>query len=233
MGYQRDMFLRHEADAFHSRNRVDATALQDRIDADPLLDAFRKAELAPKRVLEIGAGDGWRLEALRRRNPVDLAVGIEPSRGACAEGMRRFPQVRLTCGTAEALPFGDRSFDLVILGFFLYVVDRDDLFRVAAEADRLVAEGGVVAILDFHPERPTRRPYRDVPACYSYKMNYGSMFDWNPAYRRTHHALSTHPGGRAGDPEDQIAVTLLTRDSKHAYADSSDIRSSDRGKEFE
>lgn len=219
MGSQRDMFLEFEADAFHARNRVDGPALDRRIEEDLVLESLRSVALEPARVLEIGASNGWRLDALCRRMPRAFAVGVDPSRRALADGAKQFPRVQLLCGTAERLPFADRSFDLVILGFCLYVVDRDDLFRVAAEVDRVVTGEGVVAILDFHVEAPVRRPYRDRPDCYSFKMDYAAMLAWNPVYRRIYRGFATHPGGRDDAPEDRIAVTLLERDPEVAYRD--------------
>lgn len=223
MGNQRDMFLASEADAFFARNQVDDSGLADRVRDDLVVAALRSRALEPRRVLELGASDGWRLDALRRPGHDFIAAGLDPSRGALAAGARRFPDLHLVCGTAERLPFASRSFDLVILGFFLYVVDRDDLFRVAGEVDRVVAEHGTLAILDFHCDVPVRRPYRDAAGCYSYKMDYGAMFDWNPAYSRTHETFSTHPGGRKGAPEDRIVVTLLERDPHKAYMEGQEM----------
>jgi ubiquinone/menaquinone biosynthesis C-methylase UbiE len=206
-------------DAFFERNRVDERELAERIRQDLILSALEKTGVEARTVLEVGASDGWRLEALHSRDPDLVAVGIDPSRAALRDGTRRFSGVELTRGTAERLPFSDRSFDLVILGFCLYVVDRDDLFRVAAEVERVIATSGVVALLDFHSDTPLRTPYRAIPGRYSYKMNYGEMFAWNPVYRRIHEQLAPHPGSQIDDPGGRVAVTLLKRDPDCAYRD--------------
>ena len=219
MGSQRDTFLASEADAYFDRNRVEGGELQERIGGDPLLAALASVGVEPARVLEVGASDGWRLEAIRQRLPDACAVGIDPSRAALEAGARCFPGISLACGTAERLPFANRSFELVILGFCLYVVDRDDLFRIAAEVERVVATSGFVAILDFHSDTPVQTPYREIPGRYSYKMNYPAMFDWNPAYRPVYRELVPYPGSPSDHGGDGLAVTILQRDPKHAYRD--------------
>jgi len=215
------MFLEFEADAFFARERAEGNELRERISGDLVLNALESAGVEPCSVLELGSSDGWRLAALQQRLPKGVMVGLDPSRVALADGATRFPGVDHLCGTAEQLPFADRSFDLVILGFCLYVVDRDDLFRVAAEVDRVVATSGFVAILDFHSETPLRRPYRGIAGRHSYKMNCGAMFAWNPAYQRIYQQLAPHPGSRVDDLEDQVAVTILKRDPDRAYRDCS------------
>ena len=47
-------------------------------------------------------------------------------------------------GTADTLPFAAGSFDVVIAGFFYYLLDPADLFVVAAAIDRVLADEGWV-----------------------------------------------------------------------------------------
>ena len=51
-----------------------------------------------------------------------------------------------------------QRFDLVHLGFFLYVLDREKYFACISEADRLLKPGGFMSIVDF-----------DTPFSYSNK----------------------------------------------------------------
>jgi SAM-dependent methyltransferase len=217
---QRDRFAHGEGDAFHLRNRATPDGRSQRVAHDLLLAALDALDLRAKSVLEIGAGDGWRLSALREREQAARYVGIEPSALALADSAA--PGVCGVRATADALPLADASFDLVVFGFCLYLVDRSDLFRIAAEADRVLSEGGTLVIYDFYTAAPQRRRYAHADACFSFKMDYAQMFAWNPAYRvvlerRAWHAASTQTAAKAGDDDAEVRVVALRRDTQAGW----------------
>lgn len=216
---QSSAFLASEGDAYFARNRGVHRDLAHAAAHDPLVSAYRELDLRPRSVLEIGASDGWRLGCLREAygDSARLA-GIDPSAAAVAAGRERFSGLELVVGTADALPFDDGAFELVAFGFCLYLCDRADLFRIAAEADRVLAEGGTLALFDFEAERPYRNPYGPLTALASYKFSARRMFAWNPGYRERYHATFPHPDGDGQAPatwteDDLVAVTLLAKDT--------------------
>src|ERR1700733_5701223 len=121
---QKDVFLQLEGDAWIARNR---TALE-RVrlpDDDPLLREL--VELIPStpkpNVLEMGCGAATRPAGIHR-NLAANCWGVEPSAVAVTEANAK--GVTAHQGTAEALPFEDRSMDVVMFGFCLYLCDRED-----------------------------------------------------------------------------------------------------------
>ena len=159
---QRDEFLATEGNQWFARNR---SALDAASPAREKIVDRLAGQLAPgraTRVLEIGCGQGQNLASLAARQPIE-GHGIAPSSDAIACGAARYPGLRLQVGTADSLPFPDGAFDLVWFGFCLYLVDRSLLQRVVAEADRVLANGGLLAILDFDPDVPCARPYHHRP----------------------------------------------------------------------
>jgi len=216
---QRDAFLAGEGDAYFERNaRALDEDVEQRVSIDPIVAAFNRLKLKPRRILEIGASNGWRLGVLNETTGAEC-IGVEPSKLAVAAAVARYPAISMHHGTADELPCSDGGVDLLIIGFCLYVCDRTDLFRIAAECDRVLADGGRIMILDFSSAIAYRNPYTHQPGLYAYKMNYESMFTWNPAYRLTERRLTDHRGGEGSDPNDRLALTILIKDLAGAYID--------------
>lgn len=175
---QKQAFLDSEGDAWWARNR-DAVRYDKH---DPVVRAVRDLPMEPASILEIGCANGGRLECLRQQTDARVA-GVDPSNLALAEGRSRYPQVMLFRGTAEDLPLEMTGWDVVVFGFCLYLVDRGDLFKVAAEADRMLSANGYLIIYDFCPRDPWSLPYHHVEGIRSYKMDYSKLFTASPSYR--------------------------------------------------
>ena len=64
---QENVFLASEGDKFHQRNTEILKLHADNADTDPTISSLQALDLEPNAILEIGCGNGWRLEALRGR----------------------------------------------------------------------------------------------------------------------------------------------------------------------
>jgi ubiquinone/menaquinone biosynthesis C-methylase UbiE len=114
------------------------------------------------------------------------------------------------------------AFDLVIIGFVLYVVDREILLKVVSETDRVLADGGVLMIIDFFAERPTRNQYqhiRDIDA-FAYKQNYEEIFTSTKLYhvldkRSMHHSNKEYD--LSNDFYDKYSLVTLKKDLTAVY----------------
>jgi SAM-dependent methyltransferase len=214
---QKGAFLGGEGDRWFARNAEKVAA---RAQEDPLITELTQACITPTRVLEIGCSNGWRVEAMRKVWACS-ASGIDPSVQAIQEGSARFPGVTLKAGTADALPFGDDAFDLVVVGFCLYLCDRGDLFRIGMEIDRALADGGHLAILDFFSSIPYRNRYQHLEGVYCYKMDYSKLFSWNPAYSLVRQTNLSHDGGNVNNVgrDNIIAISLFKKDELTAYVE--------------
>jgi SAM-dependent methyltransferase len=110
----------------------------------PILRQRRKiVPEAEGRVLELGVGMGFNLQ-LYDPAKVSGVVGVDPSPElrAIAANAERDPRlaVRVEDGTAEALPFEDKSFDSVVCTFTLCSVCGPA--AALAEARRVLKPGG-------------------------------------------------------------------------------------------
>lgn len=210
---QREIFLSSEGDAWFARNKAALADKHGRPHDDPVLrelsELLQSDDSRGFRILEIGCGDGGRLAWLSSKFGVDC-VGLEPSTDAAAAASAS--GVNVLRGTADSLPFEGQAFDVVIFGFCLYLCDREDLFRIAAEADRVLRAPGWLVIHDFFNPSPTARPYRHRAGVNSYKMDYRTLFTWHPAYvclthKIRHHADSTY----TDDVDEWVCVSVLRK----------------------
>jgi SAM-dependent methyltransferase len=108
----------------------------------------QRAKIVPRaqgRVLELGIGMGLNL-AFYDPDKVTSVIGVDPAPQlrAAAEGAPRDPRLTVAVedGTAEALPFEDRSFDTVVCTFTLCSVHTPA--AALAEARRVLRSSGVL-----------------------------------------------------------------------------------------
>jgi len=203
--------LESEGNAWLRRNAPGAKPA--RPESDPLLQALHElpavAATARTTILEIGCGGAERLDWLRTQQGFD-AYGVEPSSQAVTAACGRGLAVQQ--GTAERLPFGDSAFDVVMFGFCLYLCDREDLFCIACEADRVLKNPGWLLILDFYSPWPSARAYAHRPGLFSHKMDYRTLFTWNPAYINYSHKILGHlEHGYTDDPQEWVATSVLRK----------------------
>jgi demethylmenaquinone methyltransferase / 2-methoxy-6-polyprenyl-1,4-benzoquinol methylase len=99
-------------------------------------------------VLEVATGTGVQLVRLASANHGGRTSGVEISEGMLAQTRQRLDhaglagQVEVIEGSALELPFADESFDLVVNGYMLDLLPRDDIPRALAQFKRVLRPGG-------------------------------------------------------------------------------------------
>jgi SAM-dependent methyltransferase len=173
---QDDIFLNYEGDAWFNRNaKFLGTTFENDIPLK-LIDLFN---LKPKKVLDVGAANGYRLAEISRRFGAGNYVAIEPSHEAIMDGQKRFPFIEFRRGLMYDLPLqADEVFDLVIVNFVFHWVSRDKLLSSVSELDKAIADGGFLILGDFLPNMPTKVKYHHLPdhEVFTYKQNYANIF---------------------------------------------------------
>jgi malonyl-CoA O-methyltransferase len=132
-----------------------------------LLDRLDLTSMAPRTVVDAGAGTGHGSRALKRRYPKALVIALDSSRGMlCAAAsqqswLRPFARV---CADAECLPLKDGSIDLIVSNLMLQWCNPDAVF---AEFRRVLAPHGLLSFSAFGPDtlRELRAAWAQVDSC--------------------------------------------------------------------
>jgi SAM-dependent methyltransferase len=217
---QRETFSSSEADRWFTRNQA---ALADRVPGNDLpLKLLEMYQLSPRRVLEIGAANGWRLAEIARQGNASRLVAVEPSTAAIEDGTRRFPGIEFRQGLVTATGLQEQ-FDLVIVHYVLHWVDRGELLQAVAEVDRLVADDGYLLIGDFSPDALTRVPYHHRPdlPLYTWKQPYGALWLASGLYTEIAMLTNHHGAGleAAVADRDRGALWLMRKRGADRYRD--------------
>jgi ubiquinone/menaquinone biosynthesis C-methylase UbiE len=117
-----------------------------RLEVDRVIQrALQGADI--RSVLDVGTGSGVFAEAFAKAG-LDTE-GLDASPVMLAAAQRCAPGIRWQAGTAEALPYGDATFDLVFMGLLLH--ETDDRLQALREAARVARKR--VAVLEWPQER--------------------------------------------------------------------------------
>lgn len=140
-GYQREIWANGVGDDWLERNREQLGS------HDEVSNVIEAMGLIPTSVLEVGCSNGWRLHKLQKLYGCTVA-GIDVSAKAIKEAQDSGLPNCYEAG-ADAIPFPDDSFDVVIFGFCLCFVGPEDWLSVVRESDRVLKDGGYIIIYDF------------------------------------------------------------------------------------
>jgi len=206
---QKFVFLESEGDAWYERNIENQNNIFDP-QQDRIIPELLQLPLEPgMKILEIGCSNGLRLKWIKDNLELQC-YGIEPSKKAVQSATSQ--DLKVIQGTADSLLFEDDLFDLVIFGFCLYLCDRDDLFCIAKETDRVLKSPGWLIILDFFSPIPSSRLYHHNLSVTTHKMDYRKLFDWNTDYICMTHKVRHHNSDEYTDNiQNWVGLSILRK----------------------
>jgi len=143
--------------------------------AERIRDHYRLE--AGQRVLDVGCAKGFLLHDLARAVPGLRIAGLDVSAYAIGQAMAEV-RPRLVQGTAERLPFADRSFDLVISINTVHNLDRDACVRALREIERVARRHRYVQVDSWlnEPQREKFERWQLTALTYSDPAGWRGLF---------------------------------------------------------
>jgi ubiquinone/menaquinone biosynthesis C-methylase UbiE len=221
IAFQKQAFQKYEANQWFARNKSLLNTFKG--ESDIVSSLITQYRINPIRILEIGSSAGYRLNYLKSLFPSALVVGIDPSTDAIQEGMKLYPNIELHVATADDLSmFDDGFFDLVIIGFVLYVIDRSLLLKVVGEIDRVLTDKGLLINTDFFSEKAIQNKYQHISdfEAFSFKQRYENIFLASEMYHLIHMVSFNHSDllpDATDDYFNKCSTTILKKDVSAAY----------------
>lgn len=165
-----------------------------------------------QKIAEVGCGSGHRLTAFCDHLNAQ-GYGVEPSKEAVDFGNTTFENINLIEGFGDKLDLESESFDLVHLGFFLCMVDRNDYLQCIAEADRILKDGGFLTIFDFDVSKPYANEYHHHEGGQSFKFDNSKPFLSSGRYHLAYkHSFSHADFFFSREEDERISLMLLYKE---------------------
>ena len=164
-------------------------------------------------ILELGCGTGHKIVELTKKLK-SKGFGVDPSSDAVEYISKNFPNINIELGFGDKIPF-DKKFDLVHLGFYLYLVDREYYLSCISEADKSVKDGGFLSIIDFETPFPYSKKYKDKDNVFSHKQNNSDVFVSSGLYtiiNKFHFSRKNFFFDKNID--ERVSLTLLYKENK-------------------
>ena len=134
MKHRLDLWKGEFGDAYHARNALDESNIQDR--AKWFREVFNHLlPFAPESIFEVGCGNGANLVALESMCNA-LLRGAEPNARARRNAVRQAPFARIFDDAANRLTLSDREIDLVFTSGVLIHIPDEGLPDAMAEIHR-------------------------------------------------------------------------------------------------
>ena len=174
-------FTETDGDNWYNRNKdaVNGTDLIDKIMAENIERYVNNGTSID--ILEIGCSDGSRLNKLNGRVNANL-FGIDISSRAIDEGKCKFKDISLTCNNFLDESYEGQKFDVVICGFFLYYVLKEDLSKVVFKIDSILKDNGHLVIIDFFSKSYMEKECFHRENLFMHKMDHSKLFLTYPNY---------------------------------------------------
>ena len=140
-----------------------------------IVDLLRITQIKPKSILEIGCANGIQLNQYQEILNTKVNYGIDLSSKAINAGKKKFKKLKLLKLSSLEIDKIKTNFDLIICGFFLYLLDREEIFNQFNLIYKKLNQNGYLIIQDYNPLFKHTNISRHNRNLKSFKMNYDNF----------------------------------------------------------
>ena len=180
-----------------------------------IVDLIKTSKINPKSILEIGCANGIKLNEYQQNLDSKINYGIDLSSKAISSGKKRFKKLKLIKLSSLEIEKIKIKFDLIICGFFLYLLDREELFKQFDLIYKKLNKNGYLIIQDCDPLfKHTNSSIHDV-RLKTFKMSYDNFLEESGLFKiiykiRNNTNLMTAHDAKKFKSED-TAITLFKK----------------------
>ena len=164
----------------HLRNRKKRISIAH--DNHPVIKLLKQVKIKPKKVLEIGCSTGFVLKKIKKLLKC-RCDGIDLSSKAIKDGRALFKDINLTQGLFENSKLREKKYDLIIFGFFLFLVKIEDVLKLFYWANRSLNKDKFIIIYDFYNSKFVKKKYKHHNKIKVYRYDYKKILMSLPNYK--------------------------------------------------
>lgn len=211
---QDKIFTNYEGDNWFKRNNQYL-----KTDNNLFIFLMRLYGLKPKRVLEIGASNGYMAAEIHKQFGSKV-YAVEPASKAAKDGKKRWPFINFQKATASTMRYKKHFFDLIRVNGVLHWMDRTTLLNSIANIDKVLDWGGCVMIGDFLTHAFIKRRYHHLKneRVFTYKADYRKMFLSTGLYKEIAYLSKNHDQDKLAldtDIDNYFGVSLLRKEDMY------------------
>jgi trans-aconitate methyltransferase len=215
MKKQRDIFQETEANNYHIRNKKYSSSNKIGYDLKVIVETLTPFAERINNILELGCGDARKLKHLTDFFSAD-GFGVDLSDLAIKEAISNYPELKLYNKGVEERIFKRNQMDLIFLGFFLYVLDREDLYEVMSNVDYYLKDGGFLVIFDFDFGNNIKASYKHNENIKTYKSDYSNILLASGHYHLVRKDSYSHDADVFSiDPNNRISISILFKNQEN------------------
>lgn len=157
-------------------------------------DLFRTTKIAPKSILEIGCANGIMLDQYQKQSNAKFCHGIDLSPKAIKDGKKRFKNIKLSVLSSLKIDRIKNNYDLIVCGFFLYLLDRQEIFSQFNSIYKKINKNGYLLIQDYNPLFKHTNSFKHNKKINVFKMSYDNFLEESGLFKliykfRTNYSL--------------------------------------------
>ena len=155
-----------------------------------IVDLLRITQIKPKSILEIGCANGIQLNQYQEILNTKVNYGIDLSSKAINAGKKKLKLLKLSSLEIDKIK---TNFDLIICGFFLYLLDREEIFNQFNLIYNKLNQNGYLIIQDFNPLFKHVNISKHNINLKSFKMNYDNFLVESGLFKMVYKNEKDHP----------------------------------------